>query len=484
MAEDASRPDRGHIRSAKSRVGNAAPVSARSTRPDPAQANYLATLTSKQLTRMGGGEKEDAGSGESSRGKETTRRRTSPSQATGKRSSSRSRRTPPSQVTAAGIESQSPCVPEKPQENNRLLFLNVNQARLGEIDDVRLPKPYRIACRVLRSGLFDRTRTLDIGIPYMILDPIPIPESVPATFAEICDAVAADLATEIISSGKRLQVLWSGGIDSTTALVAVIRAFRERDVTDKIDVLLSDHSVVEHPRFYAEYIKPALTVIPVTQPVGLFVREDDLTVTGEHGDQVFGSFLAKEVVDDGTADLPYEDVIPGFLARRTQKQAAAEGVFEFLLPQVKTAPVPVRTAFDFLWWLNFSLKWQAVSLRLSVFRGGHVGRQFNNTRHFFRDPRFQTWSMAHPELRTPLNWRNYKMSAKNYLLDHTGDEEYYRTKTKEASLKNVLNPPLDDDRRMCVYMKEDFSPQFRSVDISLLIKHPRNASTAGIGAPG
>ena len=36
----------------------------------------------------------------------------------------------------------------------------------------------------------------------------------------------------------------------------------------------------------------------------------------------------------------------------------------YLAPQLAKAPFPIVTLFDFLWWINYSLKWQHVSLRL------------------------------------------------------------------------------------------------------------------------
>jgi len=131
------------------------------------------------------------------------------------------------------------------------------------------------------------------------------------------------------------------------------------------------------------------------------------------------------------------------------------------------APFEIRNVFDFLWWVNFTMKWQYVGLRMFT-RYDNVerqtcrkridslksdnmkerqdqekdeGNQFrplnkdtaNNLMHFYDSMDFQRWAMNevnHRHLKLPktkfrsrkvskddlVPWSNYKMVLKAYLL--------------------------------------------------------------------
>ena len=68
------------------------------------------------------------------------------------------------------------------------------------------------------------------------------------------------------------------------------------------------------------------------------------------------------------------------------------------------------TLFDYFWWLNFSLKWQQVTLRLPALRDD-APQIYDSLRHFFRSGRFQQWSLAHPEIRLPATWVEYNATG-------------------------------------------------------------------------
>jgi hypothetical protein len=340
-----------------------------------------------------------------------------------------------------------------------VLFLNVNQARTGFVDGQEIAKPYRWASRLLRSGLIDRTSTLNTGFVYEYLDPIPTMVERPLAFNAIADAVASDIVAEAVEKGQRIQMMWSGGIDSTTALTALLRILDDGDELGRLDVLLSDHSVAEYPSFYTRFIRSRVVTVPVTSPVGDYLRPDHLIVTGEHGDQLFGSFLAKELVTVEVAHQDYENVLPRFFEERLSRAGAGEAALAYLVPQFGSSPVQIESAFDALWWINFSLKWQSVALRIAAFSGEDAGTQYASTRHFFRDPRFQQWSLAQTGKRTPQRWSDYKEPAKAYIRSFTDDDDYYAKKTKEGSLKNVLGGPKPGQERVAIYMLSDMRPR-------------------------
>lgn len=345
----------------------------------------------------------------------------------------------------------------------RVLFLNVRQVDGGTVGHDELPRDYVLACRFLHCGIIDRTGALDQGFAYAVLDPIPTPATDGATFAQLCDAIGAEIVAAALAAGRQIDVLWSGGIDSTTALVAIMKAAAERGGGDRVRVLLSLDSVHEYPRFFLHHINGRYRIHGVTHPLAEFLDPAAITVTGEHGDQLFGSRLLESYVRRGVGGVDYREILPLVLIERLRGPRGVDRVRRYLEPVVAAAPAPVRTLFDYLWWLNFALKWQEVTLRLAAFRGEEARAVYGSLRHFFRDDRFQAWSLAHASAREVPIWARYKDVAKQYILDFTGDAAYYRHKEKEDSLKNVMvNPASAIGYR--VVMREDFRPVYSPVD--------------------
>jgi hypothetical protein len=228
-------------------------------------------------------------------------------------------------------------------------------------------------------------------------------------------------------------------------------------------VLLSLDSVQENPGFFLRWIRGRYQVQSVTHPISASLDPAVVNVTGEHGDQLFGSHLLAPYVRCGLGQEDYRDALPLVLLDRLRNPRSAYRVHRYLKPTIAAAPVPIQTLFDCMWWLNFALKWQEVTLRLPVFRGDEARAVHDALRHFFRDERFQAWSLANAQIRRAPVWARYKEEAKRYILDFTGDHGYYRTKEKVDSLKNVMVDPGSTDRYRA-FMREDFRPVFSRVE--------------------
>jgi hypothetical protein len=318
-----------------------------------------------------------------------------------------------------------------------LVFLNRAAASMGRLAGCPLNPAYVAACRWFHCGMIDRTRTLAIGLPYVTLDPLPRGRD-GRGFETIADAVGESILRESLTTGRRIQVLWSGGIDSTVALIALTKAAFSSALRSRIEVVCSAHSIREYPAFFADHVTGTFSTLVTTRAIGDTLDHRNLIITGEHGDQLFGSVKLEPLVRNGTAGLPYRKVLPKVLAEEIGSEAVAHALTEYLAPQVARAPVPIRTVFDYIWWVNFSLKWQHVSLRIPVFRRRHCWATYLALRHFFRYDGFQRWALEHRALREIKEWRRYKEPAKRYIYSFTNDAVYYENKTKEPSLKNVL----------------------------------------------
>ena len=360
-------------------------------------------------------------------------------------------------ASAAAVAVGAPPLTTRSANTGQMLYLNYCRAESGFIEFSELAHDYVLTCRFLHCGIIDRTATLDPGFRYEVLDPIPAPGPGGLTFAELCDAVGAEIVSEARRAGRGIRVLWSGGIDSTCALIAIMKAADAQGCQDQVEILLSLDSVHEYAGFFLRHIGERYGIRCVTHPLSAYLDPTFVNVTGEHGDQLFGSQLLEPYVRRGLGGIDYRDILPLVIVERLGSVRGAYRVYRYLEPVFAAATVPIRTLFDAMWWLNFSLKWQDVTLRLPACCGEQAGMVYASLRHFFRDDRFQAWSLAYGAERLPPVWARYKDVAKRYILAFTGDGAYFRFKEKEGSLRSIMVDPWSGNESR-IQMGMDFRP--------------------------
>lgn len=268
----------------------------------------------------------------------------------------------------------------------------------------------------------------------------PIPDATTGSqmsFADCCDA----RARELLDAHARLHVMWSGGIDSTVTLVALLKALPANE-RDRLTVYLSSHSIAENPGFYQAHIAGRLSVQRTVGKAGLY---DETVVTGELGDQLFGSDLMLEATRrlgfDSLAQ-PHAVVLPHLFGSIAGDAETGAAIYRRYAPIADEAPYPLARAQDFLWWWNFSQKWQHVKYRHLLYEppGSDYRALLGKVWHFFDTETFQRWSLMHPGEKLGAGIDTYKMPAKRYIVEFTGDQSYL-TKMKIGSLCKVFKYP-------------------------------------------
>ena len=277
-------------------------------------------------------------------------------------------------------------------------------------------------------------------------------------FSDVADARAAALWAE----NKKLALFWSGGIDSTVALVGLLRTVPDGRLSD-LTVHLNAASIEEYPEFYADKIKDKLTVstIPsVIRPTDRFWAENvfastataeiakalktSLVVTGELGDPCFGSA--------GFANNP--DKIA-----KTIDAHLSEDKFSSFRDEINTlnaaCPIPVTAVTTMMWWWNFALKWSEVRFRSLT--AVTDSADFANVRHFFDTDDFQKWSIANDDLKIRDTIQSYKWTAKDYIHDFAGHDDYRDQKLKVGSLRVRWGAPLGIDSNNTIIRAGDTS---------------------------
>ena len=273
------------------------------------------------------------------------------------------------------------------------LFLNkfaaINRSEIFDLSS----ENYMNLVKFFETGVMDRTYSLASGFKYDIIDQIPEIASLRPNIDEIMLQKAQEILDLAEERNQKVLVLWSGGIDSTAALLALLELCGE-DSPDIITLGSSHGSFVEFPEFGNYLIQQNFKILPMVHPVSKHLPKDYIVVTGEHGDQLFGSDKMLPLVDAGLGDMSYTKYLPLFMAEKLGDTKQVNGLMEYLEPVIMKCPFVITDICQCLWWLNYVLKWQQVSLRIPVWSGKSVKPIFDQCQHFYRGEIFQQWSLA------------------------------------------------------------------------------------------
>lgn len=291
----------------------------------------------------------------------------------------------------------------------------------------------------IHYGMIDRTRTFDTSWCKVLYNIPKITHSIP--FEDIC----LNRALSLINENKPISLFWSGGVDSTTALCALLKAEVRKD---QLTIFYNDLSVIEYPKMYVDVVKKYNS----KKVKNYFddVPKDSLIVTGECGDQIFGSqfipskneviggkiFTTKGItrrLSDLNKDVSELEIVND---KNTPKE-----FYEF----ISKAPFKLKTKYDLFWWIDFVFRWQHMNLRIAISSDKDEYSNFlMNTRAFFNYDKFQIWSMDEYNHREVKQTHSdiIKKPAKDFIRSVFNDDAYYHQKPKIGSLPSAYRVSL------------------------------------------
>lgn len=327
---------------------------------------------------------------------------------------------------------------------SNLLYFNCRTVWLKENLALAGMTKFSYFYKIYSGGVMflDRTGTIQTPVRTTSLFPMPQLRPMKKTYEELCNERAQELLQRAESLGVTLYVFWSGGIDSTCVVVSLLKNATPVQKAN-IVVLLSEESMLENPNFYRDHIRGKLRIEPGIMAAYLFLGGNHLIVNGEHNDQLFGSDMVAKLIKkygESAMNKPYSrDTIFGLFDDMTGDSAMTNFHMDIFERLRGAAPMPITTNHDFLWWINFCLKWQLVHFFIWGYAGPRNIARLNmdylktNYAPFYCTEEFQLWSMNNLDKRVKDTWRSYKWVTKDLIYDYTKDADYRDNKLKVGS---------------------------------------------------
>jgi hypothetical protein len=273
-----------------------------------------------------------------------------------------------------------------------------------------------------RGIVSDRTKTFQ-GRYKLDSPPLPIiPNNFTKTFEDICN----ERAIELVNTNKQLLVTWSGGIDSTTVLVSLLKANPQQD---QIKVIFERKSIEENPQFFYNFIENKLQYQVTDQywPLLCKPQENQLIVTGDGIPQLFGSTW---VANYPQRDINWKQYVNSKLRTTQQNKDLIIGKIELLM---NLCPFPITTVRDFVWWNVFCTRTVSWSTRIISNHTSFTSEQYQQLKFFFHTADFELWSIFNHDKKIKTTNESFKYVMKDiiYAFDH--NQEYNDTMISKPS---------------------------------------------------
>lgn len=255
------------------------------------------------------------------------------------------------------------------------------------------------------------------------------------------DDVAIDAAEKnwekCKKQGKKIALFWSGGIDSTVALVAFMMT--NSDWKNNLTIYTSRFAIQkEYPLFYDSYLKDA--DVKILENLQFFEHQlwcdDYMVFDGTCGDQIWGCNIISKM--ENIAKKHYTNLFYHEQFKKDIQILEKRKITEnYINKLVDSFPVSVKTTQELYWLLTFTHKWDHVRLRhMSSVNDISV---FNKMNSFFNTENFQKWSCSNFDVKMVGDFKTYKQPAKDFIYKLTKDNEYRVHKTQFESMGNSIN---------------------------------------------
>jgi hypothetical protein len=283
------------------------------------------------------------------------------------------------------------------------------------------------------------------------LFPMPAPTSEIDTFDHVMDSIADEYCRQAVEVGRTTYLYWSGGIDSTSMLVGLLK-HGSKTFLDSLTVLLNQSGIGENAYFYHRYIKGKLKVQDADQFEITANNVDHINILdGDAGNQCLGETTINSLAYANQfqlLDSPWNNQFLDTVGFNniTLRSMVSEST--------ESSPVPIRTGYDYLWWINFNFKFADVLVNKCPAHFKNINpaqrKRFfeNNLIRFYQHPKMQIWSLLSTDLRREKTKITQKYFPKKYINDFDHNDLWFSSKTEFGSRWYQIQDFLRDKNKV------------------------------------
>lgn len=307
------------------------------------------------------------------------------------------------------------------------------------------------------------------------------------TFAEVSDAKALDFKRRINEHNERFAIMYSGGIDSTVIMTALLKNLTAEELKN-IVVCTSVPAIVENPQFWHKYIWDKFQVIDsMTYKYHDLIEQGLTPVTADDGDCIHGTVFGLNLYHNWEALVgprlsdasrshiasimpsfsdpnvhysEFKDLLISYMAYPANQKFPIVGVenpdpnfgrrlYDKFARNADTATVPVNSLHDFFWWLIFNVKMLNCGVRGALYYNDRIAPEqaIHAVENWYLDAGYQRWSMVNNNNGEKIGHSaaTYKKAARDYIWSFDRNDWYRSFKLKlESMALNTVRQNIDE----------------------------------------
>jgi hypothetical protein len=248
--------------------------------------------------------------------------------------------------------------------------------------------------------------------------------------------ITEERCKELLALGKPINVMWSGGIDSTYILF-VLKHFANNP--DQVKVYGTYNSILESGDLFDNHIKNKFIC---DIKVGTYNKynyqdENSIYVSGMCGNQLFGP--TDDFFATGQTAMFHHTLGTPKTIYESYEGNIDPVLLEFLNPIIKTSPKKLETVADLRWYCIFNLDWYtAIYEHKTQIPLDRANRIYG----FFNSDSFQEWAIntKEPFTKTKGNSLTHRWQMRDILTELIGDSYYSLHKDKKISTFSTPDP--------------------------------------------
>lgn len=234
-------------------------------------------------------------------------------------------------------------------------------------------------------------------------------------------------ATQIASCGQKINILWSGGIDSTALLVAFLSHVDHQ----QLRIIYSPWSTYEHSELTKYLLDTKLVeMVDVSGTVYLNWEFDGVFVSGDSGDEMMASIDSSFLEATGSEILqqPWQDFV--------YKQTNDNNLIEFCQKHFLQSGRDINTVLEARWWFYACFKVRSIlNQKLEIlfdYDTVDVSRLigFYDCEEY---ERYIFWNIDH--CISDSNYRSWKQVLKDYAHKFKKFDRWYYSAMKNHSVQ-------------------------------------------------
>lgn len=246
---------------------------------------------------------------------------------------------------------------------------------------------------------------------------------------------------------NKTYLFWSGGIDSTLILSAILKNWND---FSNLIIVLNSKSIDEYPEMYYKYIAGKLDIIDTDLFFDKKIKfsHDNLYISGNMGDCIasFVGYQGFKKMFPNIANKSWKTNFKSIIDYYNHNNVAKNGKYAAsqVIESFIQLPVQPVTVFDFLWWMEFNWAWD-IDLYIFLWSFHDIDYPLDMKRFvedniflYFNTVDFQNWAVNLMGTNLAIHNEISKYPFKKYIYDFNHDENYFKYKEKEFSVSKNL----------------------------------------------